>query len=243
METEDIYIDLLLSNSVHGLSNTYVKAQFVTSQSQPILAKCNNHKLSIIRFTLDTQTLPIFEATMRNATETCYSITMSYNGDAYTKYMEFIPQNLLSTDKYVYTYQFLIYMVNQCLIQCFNGLSCITSLPYATYPAFTFNTDTLKASLNIDSDYYGYNEPDKINIYMNLPMYSLFDTLPAIIINPSGDQAVQLNNNIGDDPNILIQNDSTTAVWSPVQSMAFTNNLVLFILLLLHKFKFTKMVI
>ena len=223
---QDIYVDLLLNNSVESKTNSYVKAQFYTSVSQPILSKTNSHKLSIIRFTLDTESIPIFEAVMRNNTETIYSITMSYNCYEYTKYMDFIPQNLMVNDKFVYTYQFLIYMANQCFIGCMNGLNSLVALPNTTYPMLEINVDTEKVSLNLDSANFGYNEQNKINIYFNSQMYSLFDTLPANILNISGDKAVQINNIVSNNHDVLVQESSTTAIWSPVQSIVFTTNLL-----------------
>ena len=222
----DIYVDLHLNNSVTTSENQYVAASFMNYASQPILRHCNGHQLAIIRFTLDTQTLPIFEATVGTDNSTIYSFTMTYNGTIYQKYMTFIPQ-VLGEMRYLYSYQSMMYMVNQCLIECLSGLNGLIALPTTDAPIMSFNPDSFKASMALDSNFYGYNEANKINIYMNYSMAALFGSLPVTIIgNNNSGMNVQVNNLISADKNLLTQDFSTYAVWNPVQSIIFTSNLL-----------------
>ena len=222
----DIYVDLHLNNSVTTSENQYVAASFMNYASQPILRHCNDHQLAIIRFTLDTQTLPIFEATIGTDNATIYSFTMTYNGTVYQKYMTFIPQ-VIGEMRYLYSYQSMMYMVNQCLIECLIGLNGMITLPTTDAPIMSFNPDSFKASMALDSNFYGYNEANKINIYMNYSMAALFGSLPTTIIgNNTSGMNVQINNLISVDHNLLTQDYSTYAVWNPVQSIIFTSNLL-----------------
>ena len=50
---DDIYVDLLLANSLQTSKNQRVPVQFMQNQSQPILKSTTGYKLSIIRFALD----------------------------------------------------------------------------------------------------------------------------------------------------------------------------------------------
>ena len=88
-ENKNIYIDLLLSNSVQTSPNDRVPVKFNLSQSQPILRDSTGYLLSVIRFSLNTETLPIFIPQMSdNGDEsTIYSCTMEYNGTVFQKYM------------------------------------------------------------------------------------------------------------------------------------------------------------
>lgn len=231
IQDEDIYVDLLLTNSIQTKSNERVQVAFNQSESQPILKNTDGYKLSIIRFTLNTETLPIFIPTMRSDTQTIYSITMSYNGVFYQQFMDFQPQNLNPVDPdeklYVYSYQYVIYLVNQCLISCFNGLKALEPTLTVSYPTMSFDINTQISFLSIDNNYYGYNEANKINIYMNYPMYYLFNSLPAALINTNENGCdYQLNNLIGEKQNILTQEYSTVPLWNPVSSVVFTSNLL-----------------
>lgn len=230
---DDIYIDLLLSNSLQTSKNQRVPVSFMQNQSQPILKNTNGYKLSIIRFALNTETLPIFIPSMQKGSNvnTIYSVTMEYNGVYYQQYMEFAPQNANPIDNdeyfYVYNYQYLIYLMNQCLTSCLEELGSLTSLEYTVPPSLTFNPDTQKCTMLINDLYYGYNESDKINIYMNFPMYALLSGLPANIVNKDiGGMDYQLNNLISQDKSKLSQDYSTVALWNPISSVIFTTNLI-----------------
>lgn len=118
-ENSDVYIDLLLLNSIQTNSNHRVQVNFMQNSSQPILKSTNGYKLSIIRFALNTETLPIFIPTIQSKNKTIYSITMGFDGIYFQQFMNFEPQNLNPVDPdeyyYVYNYQYLIYLVNKCL--------------------------------------------------------------------------------------------------------------------------------
>ncbi|RZK27131.1 MAG: hypothetical protein EOO43_00585 [Flavobacterium sp.] len=203
------------------------------TQSQPILKNTNGFKMSIIRFTLNTETLPVFIPTMKSTADstTIYSFTMDYNGISYQQYMVYQPQNLNSVDPdeyyYIYSYQFLIYLVNNCIASCLTGLSAITSLQTDVSPVMSFDPNTKKCTLTLDNTFFGYNEANKINIYMNYAMYSIFASLPAsqVNLNYSG-KDYQVNNTFTADPTVLQQDYSTVALWNPVSSVIFTSNLL-----------------
>jgi hypothetical protein len=230
---DDVYVDLLLTNSIQSNANNRVAVSFMQNSSQPILKSTNGYKLSIIRFSLNTETLPIFIPVMKDTSkvDTIYSITMQYNGISFQQFMQFEPQNLNPTDPdeyfYVYSYQYLIYLVNKCLSSCFNGLmSQLTSAIPTNSPIMSFDNNTQKCAVSFNSTYYGYNESNKINIYMNNAMYTLFASLPAMVLNNSNGMNYQLNNLISSDPDLVVQDYSTVAIWNPISSVIFTSNLL-----------------
>jgi hypothetical protein len=143
METTDHYVDLLLTNSIQTHSNQRVALNFSQNQSQPVLKSTNGYQLSIIRFSLNTETLPVFIPVMQSTTTTIYSITMEFNGKQFQQYMEFEPHNLNPADPdefyYVYNYQFLIYLINKCIVSCLTGLCALTNCPTTTAPKMTFD--------------------------------------------------------------------------------------------------------
>ena len=231
-ENKNIYIDLLLSNSVQTSPNDRVPVKFNLSQSQPILRDSTGYLLSVIRFSLNTETLPIFIPQMSdNGDEsTIYSCTMEYNGTVFQKYMDFIPQNInpIDTDEkyYVYSYQYVIYLINNMLNQCLVGLNNLLQTPATIEPKMLFNRETQACSMQLDSSKYGYNETGKINIYMNTQMYALVSTLPSSTVYQTNGMDFQLNNLISEDPSLLVQEQKTIELWNPVSSLVFTSNLL-----------------
>jgi len=209
LTNDEVYLDLLLSNTVQTDSNHRVPVSFMQNQSLPILRSTTGYKLSIIRFALNTETLPIFIPAMQSKYTTTYSVTMECNGKQFQQYMAFEPQNLNPTDPdefyYVYNYQFLMYLVNKCFASCLTGLKTLTTSPTSTSLTISYDPTTEKCSLNIDSNFYGYNESNKINIYMNYAMFALFASLPASIVNKNSQgMDYQLNNSMCPNKNILL---------------------------------------
>lgn len=230
MDTIDKYIDLLLTNSIQTHSNHRVPLNFSQNQSQPVLKSTNGYQLSIIRFSLNTETLPIFIPAMQSTNTTIYSFTMESNGKQYQQFMQFEPQNLNPVDPdehyYVYNYQYVIYLMNKCLASCLAGLSALT-ICTTSVPTLTFDPTSQKCTLNMDSTAYGYNESNKINIYLNSSMYALLASLPANIVNKNQlGMDYQLNSLISQSHSALTQDYSTVSLWNPVFSIIFTTNLI-----------------
>lgn len=228
-QNEDVYIDLLATCSVQTNSNHRVPLVFNQTSSQPILKSTTGYKLSIIRFSLNTETLPIFIPTMRSANETIYSITMEYNGVQFQQFMQYEPQNLNPVDQdeyyYVYNYQYLIYLVNNCITSCLTGLGLANGATVA--PTMTIDMTSKVVTINLDNNYFGYNESNKINIYMNYAMYTMFASLPATIVNKNKlGMDYQLNNLISQDLTSMTQDFATDMILNPVSSIVFTSNLI-----------------
>jgi hypothetical protein len=70
MTDNNLYVDLLLTNSIKSHSNQRVAISFNQNQSQPLLKSTNGYQLSIIRFSLNTGTLPIFIPVMQSSDKT-----------------------------------------------------------------------------------------------------------------------------------------------------------------------------
>lgn len=228
---DNIYIDLLCTNTAQTTTSQRVAVEFKQNQSKQIMKNTDGYKLSIIRFSLNTETLPIFIPSMQSRDTTNYSFTMECNGRSYQQFMQFEPQNINPIDPdeyyYVYNYEFLMYLVNNCLTSCFANLSQQTLLPTSQPPRMTFDKDSQRCSISIDDTFYGYNESQKINIYMNFAMYTLFASIPACIVNKNNlGMDYQLNNLFSQDTTVLQQDYSTVALWNPVSSVIFTSNLL-----------------
>ena len=136
----------------------------------------------------------------------------------------FIPQNLnpIEPDEYyyIYNYCFFINLLNETLITLCNRIEV------TTLPKFNYDPITKLISLNIDSEIFGYNETDKVNIFINSALNTLLNSLPVTSIFSSQDCDYQINNSITSDPNIITQEFITINQWSPISNITFTSNLL-----------------
>lgn len=230
LETEDRYVDLLLTTPIQTHSNHRVPLNFSQNASQPILKSTNGYQLSIIRFSLNSETLSIYIPATQSASTTIYSFTMEINGKQFQQFMQFEPQNLNPVDPdehyFVYSYQFVVYLMNKCLASCLAGLSDLT-IYTTSVPTLTFDPTSQKCTLNLNDSAYGFNESGKINIYLNNSLFALLANIPASIVNKNTlGMDYQINNLISQSPSALIQDYCTVALWSPVSSIIFTTNLI-----------------
>ena len=99
---EKLYYDIQISN-VENSATQPVVAYFNETRNIPFLMNPQDYYMSIIRFTLDTQTLPLFIPVIQtnpainptgDLNQTIYSFQFSYNG-IYSEqvYLEWSPQN------------------------------------------------------------------------------------------------------------------------------------------------------
>jgi hypothetical protein len=168
--------------------------------------------MSIVRFSLQTSSLPIFvpiiQYNQNNTNLTIYSVTLEYTDASMNTYTEqqyviyesqnqslIVPQppssnadglqNNENTYYNIYNYQYWIYLVNNAFTTCFNNLlTAAGTLPTSHAPVLTYDTTNDIAILNVDV--LGYDDSSSspyIKIYFNQPMYELFNSFPVIIQN------------------------------------------------------------
>jgi hypothetical protein len=232
IQNDNIYADLLVTNTVQTDVNNRVPVKFYLNQSQPILKDTTNYKMSVVRFSLNTETLPIWIPQFSDieTDTTIYSCTMELNGNYYQRYMQYVPQNNNPIDAderyYVYSYQYVMYLFNNMLTECLVGLNNIAPTGVSVAPKMRFDINTQLCSVEINATQYGFNETGKINIYFNTSFYALLSTLPANIINGSNGMDFQLNNSMCDDNTLLTQEYPTIELWNPISSIVFTTNLL-----------------
>jgi hypothetical protein len=174
--------------------------RFTEVRNTPYLNAPENYFLSVVRFSLQTPSLPIFiplvQTGQANPNLTIYSITMEYevagNPIVYQKFMEFVPTNLhlsqpspplinqdVSTEYYyVYSYQYLVKMFNKTVLDCFNGLAAAVVaaggvMPTTNVPFFEIDPSGFKCVLFADQAAFAETLVNPIKFYMNSSMYHL----------------------------------------------------------------------
>jgi hypothetical protein len=212
VSSDQIYYDVTVSNLQ---STTTLPPIFYYNEARtiPFVNNPQDYYLSILRFTIDTGTLPVFIPTIipdqTFLNKTIYSVTLSYGGNDYQTYIEWVPQNVNTTPPPApnqtsnkqqdnstgyyecYSYSYFCSLIYKAFASSFQDL-------LVDYPQFTpgtavtgtfppvLNWDTTSGQGVLYADFNAYNfDPllvgnNPIKIYMNAPLYQLFGSFPSI---------------------------------------------------------------
>ena len=267
------YVDLYAING-NNLNTLPVPLQFTQTRNKPFLEKPDDYYLSVVRFSVDTNSLPVFNAFIQfnqaNRDLTIYSVTLTWNNPV-APFQQFNQQNFiiwqpqdlvspipqppsLSGDGfqddstgyyYAYNYAYVLQLINNTFTTCFNALNVQVVaaglvLPTTHAPVMTWNNDKSISILNADVLGYSSTAASKILIYMNIPLYNLFNTLPAYIESNTStigknfriDMSSFGNSTVVGFPFYLptynalqvFQEQTCISVWSPVSGIVITSN-------------------
>lgn len=185
-QADKIYYDVVITN-LQTTTNPPPILYFNETRNSPIIQNPEDYYLSIVRFTLDTPTLPIFipeiQPNQGNLNLTVYSITLSWTDPATSityhqlNYVNFqtqdnaapvpLPPNAYAnglqnntTGYYsIYTFQYWIYLINLTFTACFNALAA--QLPVGTVLPTTnapiLTFDTNSQIAILNCDVLGYD--------------------------------------------------------------------------------------
>ena len=252
------YFDITVSNLNSTSTTSNPILQFNETRANPFIRTPSDYVFYIVRFSLDTNSVPIWIPSIQSSQEdsdlTIYSVSMVYNGITVQTYMTFTPQDLTASKAssplrntngiqdlsskyyYVYNYQYVIFLLNNTLYNCFNSLASQTSLPTTNCPYFTWDTTNNTATLI--SDIAGFNDDSSnyISLYFNNALYQLFVSLPSIYSNSSSSKGLiyQISpSSYGIAPTTsvngytvfqCVQEYSTVSIWNPITSIVFCSN-------------------
>ena len=161
------YYDILISSPISGVTTTPIS--YSTYLSQPIVNKADDYYLAIDRFKLPMGSVPIY---IFNNTPNFYQFQMSYNGITSTQSVQWIPcmptqEQRPSTSAsfyYEYAYPKTIYMFNQAILACYNGLVALAGASFPVYPGTTskvacpyFQVDWTGPHLSLVAPIVGYD--------------------------------------------------------------------------------------
>lgn len=153
-------------------------------------------------------------------------------------------QDLETAYYFVYTYQQAISMFNTALASAVSGLNALVVaggdvLPSTNAPFFEFDPNALLFILDADEAGYSNSLANPIKLFCNAPCFTLFSTFQAIyygyanIVNGKNFQFVIKNINGTNELTLptytalqMYQEESTSALWCPIQSLVFTTALL-----------------
>lgn len=243
-----IYFDIDVINNDQKNGEPTPSLKFNLSRNSPFIDCPQNYYVSIIRFQLQTPSLPVFipqvkiGQTDRNRTIYEFTIYDSVSGNHFTKYVTYRPSNTtaplpavplnfqdLSNEYYfVYTIQDWILMLNECL-------SVLVHFAALEPPFFYFDVQTSLLKLYMPTSWMTSN----YNLYVNKQLQTLLDsfqfkleTVPfqmtslyKFTVNPIllyGKNTETINNV---QYNVLLQESNTLPILNPVKSIVFTTGL------------------
>lgn len=262
-----IYYDLDAINNETSGNNPPIRFSITDVRNIPYLNSPENYFMSVIRFTIQTPTLPIFIPQILlgqiSVDKTVYSFTLSFPVGGTTinstqTFIVYVPsdttqptpaqpltiQDMTSDYYYVYNLQDWCKMMNTALSSAFTSLNANViaaggTLPSANVPFFEWNPVQQVFILSADNASFNSSLASPIKIFCNTALYTLLNNFPIIKFAPTGvalgkNYQFEFYNNNG--LNLfnmgaysviqLYQDNSTTGLFNPVQSIVFTTSLL-----------------
>jgi hypothetical protein len=212
---KQVYYDVVITNIKSETTDPPI-LQFNENRANPIIQNTGEYYMSIIRFQVDSTSLPIFipeiQTGQNNPNLTIYSVTLEYLGTAVQTFIEWIPQNTsvpvpppptqqpnglqaFSEYYYAFNYQVLIYQIFEALQTCFDDLVTATGggaspIFTAHAPVITWDTQSNTAIISAESAFYNRGVPaivpNPITLYFNAPLFNLFSSFPMRYLGISG---------------------------------------------------------
>lgn len=211
---DKIYLNLVIpyQPNNNGISQAIFQQQF----TQPVLDVPDDYYLSIVRFSIPCQNIPIINFANyiqnfpnTNPNLTVFSVTLEYNGDISQSYVQFATETpfaspgVLSVTNptvaynnvyyFTYTYSNIIAMINGALSDAFTGLASppMGSLaPYLIYDPVTY-----RIGLVAQKAFYVDTLPTPIEVFVNYELFSTFlSGMPSVLFgyNEANEEDVQL---------------------------------------------------
>jgi hypothetical protein len=155
-------------------NGTPTEAKYSTSKTIPIVGNPADYYLSIIRFVIPLDSLPLFimpvnmaQSVPRDPNQTPMILGIEYNGHKYYEYIQYFADNPLNPPSqdssptqvvtpyyYVYSYQNLINSINFSLMSVCNLVHAAdATFPITFYPYFDYNPVTQLISLIVPKYY------------------------------------------------------------------------------------------
>lgn len=173
-------------------------------RATPYLLRPEEYYLTVIRFTIETPSFPLFVPLalvgQADVNKTVYSITLRYNNTSYTRPVIWIPQDntvvkpsgpVRQTDVspaspyyYCYSYQHFADCINNSFKSASDAINIdiganVFTPPYLQYDALT-NLFTLGGNVNFYRTASDGGVIGPVSIFFNAELYNLFASLPYI---------------------------------------------------------------
>lgn len=204
--SDKVYYDIQIANVLSQTSVPPIVA-FREQRQNAFVNNSGDYYLSIIRFQVDTNALPLFipeiQPNQANVNLTVYSVTLSYLGNDYQVSVIWNPQSAFTKEPsapnqtynklqdnstgyyYAFNYTYVIQLIQAALDTAHANLIAANPAVAASHsPIIIWNTDSNTAGIYAESSFYD-NYPvgtvvNPITIYFNSPLANLLASFVAI---------------------------------------------------------------
>lgn len=252
-EIKDDTNSLRYSNiSFKNTSSIPLIAQIAETRTSPILHKPSDWVMSVIRFDIDSQALPINVPLMKNLpaplnNTTQSTITLEYKGIDYSNDIQYISASALPIYPFptIYNYQDWLRMVN--LELALTWITLVAAGVVGDPPLFIYDPKTGLINLYVDHNFLPAAGPNRVTMFMNRQLFTYFvnfKTAYTLLTNPLLENLIDLNpDNIITLPavgartglplgvqvgytglSVITDSAPSTASWTSVRSMILTSN-------------------
>jgi len=208
LEPYHTYLDLTVINNDRSVNTSPVPLQFSEMRTNPILMNPSEYFMSIVRFSLQTPSLPLFipqiQTGQSDPNKTVYKVSMSYDVSGYgtvdaSQNVIFVTENPFESTPpapttaqtinnsyyYVNNLNTFVNQVNTAFVNCYNTLNAAVTavggtLPSSEKPVLEYDPTNDTAILNADVSGYNDLTNDYIKVYFNTSLYNLFNSFEAI---------------------------------------------------------------
>lgn len=208
-----IYYNINVTNT----TDKNINATYTENRTQPLLDKCDDYALTIVRFSIDGSAIPLFYFP-----DYTFYVTLSYGGNDYTTL-------LTSTKSNIYSYQEFVNIINDGLTASFNALKLANPAVISTEAPYTiYNRDLKTIDIIVQKSYV----TDNITLWYNYPLYSFFESYDTVFSSLTAIKAVNIkildlkNNSYDLTHYIMPQEFSTLYSWVRYNKIVFTSNLI-----------------
>lgn len=205
-----VYYDLDITNNDTTNKALIPQLNFDEVRSNAFLSNPSDYYVSIVRFNVDTSSLPtvsvqpLVDGVNNNPNKLIYSLTMKYGTYEYQQYFTWVQQDLQTTaptgiitandykNPYYYGYshtKFVWQVLNQAFINAYGGLSALVVaggdvMPTVNRPFFEIDPITADMALNVDINYTEFQSVPpvlgQIKIFFNQPAFQILSGFPAV---------------------------------------------------------------
>ena len=172
--TDNIYYDVIMKNS--DLTQDF-RAAISQARASPIVSNPSEYYLSIVRFLIPLQTIPIF-----NFRANTYTVTLDFNGNPYQATVQYISSRIDQPDVApyfpVYSYELFLIMINTALEAAFAAYKLANpAQPQTAPPYMVYNSHTQTTALRAQSAYYNPSftiAQQPLKLYFNTALFGFF---------------------------------------------------------------------
>lgn len=214
-------------------------AYFAENRTVPILECASDYHLSVIRFSIPSDDIPIY-----NFPTDPLTITLRYAGADYKQALVYVPQNN-TNDQGVYSYQQTLDMINTAFLAAYTALKVVSpAAPPTQAPYMIYDSTTQLFSLMCQALYYNATPTSTIQVYMNQALFAFFQSFQVFfngydqsngkdylfVIKDNGNNQVTLPTGgpspIGGAGYQMRQESVTISLFNSIKSIVFTSGSV-----------------